>query len=96
MRDSGLMACTDLLLGPGDPVIAMSAAASSAAVAAALSVDLAAGVMELSGESGEAGRHMPHHWMRADVAATIRTIHNNKKATIRQHYYPEGMMGAEM
>ena len=113
MRDSGLMACTDLLLGPGDPVIAMSAAASSAAVAAALSVDLAAavagsvssvptaanqeaGVMEPSGESGEAGRHMPHHWMRADVAATIRTIHNNKKATIRQHYYPEGMMGAEM
>lgn len=109
MRESGLMACTDLLLGPSDPMT-MSAAASSAAVAAALSVDLAAavagsvssvpttnqqldaGILELSGDgSGEAGRHMPHHWMRPDVAATIRTIHNNKKATIRQHYYPEGM-----
>ena len=110
MRDSSLMACTELLLGPGEPTT-MSAAASSAAVAAALSADLAAAVagsvssvpagsqqleatvLELSqsGESGEAIRHMPHHWMKSDVAATIRTIHNNKKATIRQHYYPEGM-----
>jgi hypothetical protein len=110
MRDSSLMACTELLLGAGEPVT-MSAAASSAAVAAALTVDLAAAVagsvssvptgnqqleaavLELSqsGESGEAVRHMPHHWMKSDVAATIRTIHNNKKATIRQHYYPEGM-----
>jgi len=108
IRDSSLMACTELLLGAAEPMT-MSAAASSAAVAAALSADLAAAVagssvptgnqqldavvLELSqsGESGEAVRHMPHHWMKSDVAATIRTIHNNKKATIRQHYYPEGM-----
>jgi hypothetical protein len=111
MRDSSLMACTELLLGAAEPVT-VSAAASSAAVAAALTVDLAAAVagsvssavptgnqqleaavLELSqsGDSGEGVRHMPHHWMKADVAATIRTIHNNKKATIRQHYYPEGM-----
>lgn len=110
LRDSSLTACTELLLGTMEPV-SMSAAASSAAVAAALSVDLAAvvagsvssvptankqldaGVLELSqsGESAEVIRHMPHHWMKSDVAATIRNIHNNKKATIRQHYYPEGM-----
>lgn len=119
-RDSaGLVACTELLLGPGSTsessAMAMSAAASSAAVAAALSADLAAAVagtvpsavhsagpststgldsggLELS-QSGDSveGRHMPHRWMRPDVAATIRTIHNNKKATIRQHYYPEGI-----
>lgn len=110
MRDSSLTACTELLLGTVEPVT-MSVAASSAAVAAALSVDLAAvvagsvssvptvnqqldaTVLELSqsGESAEVIRHMPHHWMKSDVAATIRNIHNNKKATIRQHYYPEGM-----
>lgn len=112
LRDSSLTACTELLLGTMEPV-SMSAAASSAAVAAALSVDLAAvvagsvssvptankqldaGVLELSqsGESAEVIRHMPHHWMKSDVAATIRNIHNNKKATIRQHYYPEGGWG---
>lgn len=103
LRDSDVMACSELLLGPGDPI--MPAATSSAAVAAALTVDLAAavagsvsnqqlhsGMLDLSqsGEGGEDGRHMPHPWMRPEVAATIRTIHNNKKATIRQHYYPEG------
>ena len=48
-----------------------------------------AGAGDGSGGGG-GGRHMPHPWMRADVAAAIRTIHNTKKATIRQHYYPEG------
>lgn len=114
LRDSALIACTELLLGPGDGM--MTSTASSAAVAAALTVDLAAAVatgsvptssanqelvvdngvlVELSTQSGDSavgeGRHMAHHWMRSDVAATIRTIHNNKKATIRQHYYPEGI-----
>lgn len=106
------LACTELLLGPGER---MTGAASSAAVAAALTVDLAAAVagstssanqqqlnpanvlveLSQSGDSGGGGegRHLSHQfqWMRPEMAATIRTIHNNKKATIRQHYYPEGI-----
>lgn len=104
------MDCANLLGGHIEPHITMTAAASSAAVAAAFSVDLAAAVvgsvssvpttsqqldaatLELSqsGESGEVGRQGLHRWMRPEVAANIRNIHNNKKATIRQHYYPEG------
>lgn len=100
------LACTELLLSPADR---MTTAASSAAVAAALTVDLATAVagstsanqplntgvlveLSQSGDSTGEGRHLSHQfqWMRPEMAATIRTIHNNKKATIRQHYYPEG------
>lgn len=71
----------------------LAAAVAGSSVPTGNQQQLDAVVLELSqsGESGEAVRHMPHHWMKSDVAATIRTIHNNKKATIRQHYYPEGM-----
>lgn len=36
------------------------------------------------GESSD--RHEPLRWMRPEVVAAIRNIHNTKKATIKQHY----------
>lgn len=64
----------------------------SAAVAVA-DVSATPDTVELSNDAaGEATSNQPNQqWMRAEIAAAIRNIHNAKKATIRQHYYPEGI-----
>ena len=86
---------TDSIHDP-DPMAASGAVAAADLAAAVVTgsnqqLHTAGIVSELSADShGSEERHMPHPWMRPEVAATIRTIHNNKKATIRQHYYPEG------
>lgn len=80
-----------LIDGPCDSESAASAPVAAAAALVLPGDDLAAAelplvnALELS-QLDESGRHMAHRWMRADVAAAIRSIHNTKKATIKQHY----------
>lgn len=77
--------CSEFLIGEQRPAAAVVLSADLAAAAIAPASPIDAGV-ELS-----AANQASNQWMRVDIAAAIRNIHNAKKATIRQHYYPEGI-----
>ncbi len=88
-RDSGAgTACSNsnsnLLLLPLVSTPLEAAVTRTVSTSDAAEVLIASSALDGGGDSS--GRHTAHRWMRADVAAAIRNIHNTKKATIKQHY----------
>ena len=67
---------------------------TAVAAASAEARPVAAATEDLEAEAEAAVRPARHHqegWMKPDPV--VRIVHNSKKATIRQHYYPEGGWG---